>query len=90
MNKSELIDHISDQSGLSKAGANRAINVILGAITNNLKKGNTVSISGFGTFAVRKRSSRLGRNPRSGEPLQITSAKVPIFKSSSALKENLN
>jgi DNA-binding protein HU-beta len=55
-----------------------------------LKKGEPVSIAGFGTFAVRKRSPRMGRNPKTGEPVQINSAKVPIFKSASALKNNLN
>jgi len=90
MNKSELVEHIADQSGLSKAGATRAISVILNSITKSLKKGEPVSIAGFGTFAVKKRSPRMGRNPKTGEPIQISSAKVPIFKSASALKNNLN
>jgi DNA-binding protein HU-beta len=75
---------------LSKAGATRAISVILNSITKSLKKGEPVSIAGFGTFAVRKRSPRMGRNPKTGEPIQISSAKVPIFKSANALKNNLN
>ncbi len=90
MNKSELIEHIADRSALSKAGAARALNSIVEAITQNLKKGDSVAISGFGTFAVRKRSARVGRNPKTGETAMIKPAKVPHFRAGKNLKENLN
>jgi DNA-binding protein HU-beta len=90
VNKSELVEHISDQSGLSKAGAARAVEVILNAITRSLKKGEPVSIVGFGTFAVKKRLPRTRRNPKTGVTVAIDTTKVPVFKSSNVLKETLN
>ncbi len=90
MNKSELIEHIATQSDISKAAATRALESIIGAVKSTLKKGNSVSLVGFGTFAVTKRAARLGRNPRTGASLKIKAAKVPKFRPGKALKDALN
>jgi DNA-binding protein HU-beta len=90
MNKSELVEHIADQSGLSKAGATRAISVILNSITKSLKKGEPVSIAGFGTFAVRKRSPRMGRNPKTGEAIKIAASKTIKFSAGKTFKDIVN
>jgi DNA-binding protein HU-beta len=90
VNKSELIEHIAVQSDISKAAATRALESIIGAVKSTLKKGNPVSLVGFGTFAVTKRAARLGRNPRTGAALKIKAAKVPKFRPGKALKDALN
>lgn len=90
MNKSELIEHIATQSDISKAAATRALESIISAVKSTLKKGNSVSLVGFGTFAVTKRAARLGRNPRTGASLKIKAAKVPKFRPGKALKDALN
>lgn len=90
MNKIELISHIADKTDMSKAAAGRALESVLGAVTSILKKGGTVSLVGFGTFAVVKRAARTGRNPRTGAAIKITAAKVPKFRPGKALKEHLN
>jgi DNA-binding protein HU-beta len=90
VNKSELIEHIATQSDISKAAATRALESIIGAVKSTLKKGNSVSLVGFGTFAVTKRAARIGRNPRTGASLKIKSAKVPKFRPGKALKDALN
>jgi DNA-binding protein HU-beta len=90
VNKSELIEHIATQSDISKAAATRALESIIGAVKSTLKKGNPVSLVGFGTFAVTKRAARLGRNPRTGAALKIKAAKVPKFRPGKALKDALN
>ncbi len=90
MNKAELIDAIADSADLSKASAGRALDAALDTITNSMKKGDTVTLVGFGTFSVRKRAARSGRNPRTGETINIQAAKVPAFKPGKALKDALN
>lgn len=90
MNKTELISHIADHSDISKAAATRALESILDAVKKTLKKGDTVSLVGFGTFAVSKRAARTGRNPRTGESIKIKAAKVPKFRPGQALKDHLN
>lgn len=90
MNKSELIDAIADSAGLTKADAGRAVDAFIGSITKALKKGQTVSLVGFGTFAVRKRAARTGRNPRTGETIKIKASKNPAFKAGKALKDAVN
>jgi len=90
MNKAELIDAIADSSDLSKASAGRALDATLDTITRAMKKGDTVTLVGFGTFSVRKRAARNGRNPRTGETIKIKAAKVPAFKPGKALKDALN
>ena len=90
MNKTELITHIADHSDISKAAATRALESVVDAVTKTLKKGGTVSLVGFGTFAVGKRAARTGRNPRTGAAIKIKAAKVPKFRPGKALKDHLN
>jgi len=87
MNKSELIDAIAAGSGLSKADAGRALEATTGAITKALKKGGTVSLVGFGTFSVKHRAARTGRNPSTGEAIQIKASKNPSFKAGKGFKD---
>ena len=90
MNKAELIDEIADSADLSKAAAGRALDSAIDTITKALKKGDTVTLVGFGTFSVRKRNARTGRNPRTGEEIMIKASKVPGFKAGKALKDAIN
>lgn len=90
MNKGDLIEVISDDAGISKAEAGRAVDAIITAITKALKGGKQVSLVGFGTFGVKKRAARLGRNPRTGEEIQIRASKVPGFRAGKALKDAVN
>lgn len=90
MNKSELIDAIAADSGLSKADAGRALDGFTSAITGALKAGNSVSLVGFGTFSVKHRSARSGRNPRTGETIKIKASNNPSFKAGKALKDAVN
>lgn len=90
MNKAELIDAIADSAELSKASASRALDSAIDSITKALKKGDTVTLVGFGTFSVRKRAARTGRNPRTGETIKIKASKVPGFKAGKALKDAIN
>ena len=90
MNKSELIDAIASNASLSKADAGKALEATISAITNSLKQGQSVTIVGFGTFMVRESKARMGRNPRTGESIQINASKRPSFKAGKALKDNLN
>lgn len=87
MNKAELVEAIASQCDLSKAGAERAVNAIVTTITKSLKKGESVTLVGFGTFTVAKRAARSGRNPRTGAALKIKAAKVARFKAGAALKK---
>ena len=90
MNKTELIEHIASKSDISKAAATRALASIMDAVKKTLKKGDTVTLVGFGTFSVTKRAARTGRNPRTGAALKINAAKVPRFKPGKGLKDALN
>lgn len=90
MTKTELIDAIGNEADVSKAAASRALNATFAAIAESLKEGEPVSLVGFGTFLVRERSARTGRNPQTGESIQIAAAKVPGFKPAKALKDALN
>jgi DNA-binding protein HU-beta len=87
MNKSDLIEHIASQADISKAAATRALDAIVGGVKSALKKSGSVTIVGFGTFAVTKRAARTGRNPRTGAAIKIKAAKVPKFKPGKALKD---
>ena len=87
MNKAELIEAVAANADLSKAAAGRALDAALEAITKALKKKDTVTLVGFGTFSVRKRSARIGRNPKTGEEIKIRASKVPGFKAGKALKD---
>ena len=88
MNKSDLIDAIASSTGSNKAG--RALEAVLDAITSTLKSGEKVTIPGFGTFEVRHRNARMGRNPQTGESIQIKASNTPGFKAGKALKDALN
>ncbi len=90
MNKSDLIDAIASSADLSKAAAGRALDSTIGAITESLRKGEQVSLVGFGTFNVKQRAARTGRNPQTGATIQIKAATVPSFKAGKALKEAVN
>lgn len=90
MNKSELIEAIADSASLSKADAGRALDGLVSAVTKALKKGDKVSLVGFGTFEVRKRPARTGRNPQTGETIKIKASKNPAFKAGKALKDAVN
>jgi len=90
VNKSELIDAIASAADLSKASAGRALDAAIEAITKELKKGGQVSLVGFGTYSVKKRAARTGRNPQTGETIKIKAAKVPSFKAGKALKDAVN
>ena len=90
MNKSELVDAIASSASLSKADAAKALDATISAITGSLRQGQSVTIVGFGTFLVRESKARMGRNPRTGESIQINASKRPSFKAGKALKNNLN
>ena len=90
MNKGELIDAVANSAGLSRADATKAVDGMLAAITGALASGSSVSLVGFGTFSVKARAARMGRNPRTGEPIQIAASNVPGFKAGKALKDAVN
>lgn len=90
MNKSELIEAVASKADLSKADAGRAVDAAFEAVTKALKKNDKVSLVGFGTFEVRKRAARTGRNPKTGETIKIKASKVPGFKAGKALKDAVN
>ncbi|WP_036801403.1 MULTISPECIES: nucleoid-associated protein HU-beta [Photobacterium] len=90
MNKTQLVDKIAENADISKASAGRALDAFIDAVSETLKEGDQVSLVGFGTFSVRERSARTGRNPQTGEEIQIAAAKVPGFKAGKALKDSVN
>lgn len=89
MNKVELIEYIATHTDISKAAAGRSLESFIEAVKKSLKKGQNVTLVGFGTFSVSKRAARTGRNPRTGAPLKIKAAKVPKFKAGKGLKDAL-
>lgn len=90
MNKSQLIDKIADGADISKAAAGRALDAFIDAVGEALKEGDQVALVGFGTFAVRERVARSGRNPQTGATIEIAAGKVPAFKAGKALKDAVN
>lgn len=90
MNKSELIDTIAASADISKAAAGRALDAMTESVTTALKGGDQVTLIGFGTFSVKDRAARTGRNPQTGAEIQIKAAKVPSFKAGKALKDAVN
>ena len=90
MNKSELIDAIAQGSDLSKADSKRALDATIAAITTALSNGDSVALTGFGSFLVRDRAARTGRNPKTGEEIQIKASKNPAFKAGKSLKDAVN
>ena len=87
MNKTELIAAVAEKTDLSKKDADAAVSAVLGAITDALKAGDKVQLVGFGTFEVRNRAAKQGRNPRTGETMTVPASKVPAFKAGKALKD---
>ena len=87
MNKETMIEKIAEDAGINKAQANKALQSMLDSITNTLKEGDKVTITGFGTFAVSERKAREGRNPQTGETIQIPGGNVPRFKAGKNLKD---
>jgi DNA-binding protein HU-beta len=90
MNKSELIDAIAEASELTKADAGRALDGFLTSVTGALSNGDSVALVGFGTFTVKDRAERKGRNPQTGEEITIKAAKIPSFKAGKSLKDAVN
>jgi len=90
MNKAEFVAAVADAAELSKADAGGAVDAVIAVIKKALKKGDAVTLVGFGTFEVRKRAARTGRNPRTGDTLKIKASKVPAFKAGKALKDAVN
>ena len=90
MNKSQLIDAIAGSADISKAAAGRALDALTDSVTAALKEGDQVALVGFGTFSVRERAARSGRNPQTGATIQIAAANIPAFKAGKALKDAVN
>ncbi|WP_220721151.1 nucleoid-associated protein HU-beta [Agarivorans litoreus] len=90
MNKAQLVDKIAEGADISKAAAGRALDSFIDAISETLKEGDNVALVGFGTFQVKERSARTGRNPQTGAEIQIAAANVPSFKAGKALKDAVN
>jgi DNA-binding protein HU-beta len=90
MNKAELIEAVAEAADLNKAAATRAVDAMLTGIADALKKGEQVALVGFGTFEVRERAARAGRNPQTGETINIKASKAPAFKAGKALKDAVN
>ncbi len=87
MTKEEMVNKIATDAGISKRQANDALNSFFGNVTNNLKKGKKVSFVGFGTFSVSKRKARVGRNPQTGDKINIPASKVPHFRAGKSLRD---
>ncbi len=87
MTKTEMIDAVANSASLTKDEAGRAVNAVLDTITSTLKSGDQVTIVGFGSFSVKERAARQGRNPQTGETIQIKASKLPAFKAGKALKD---
>jgi DNA-binding protein HU-beta len=90
MNKAQLVEKIAADAEISKAAASRALDAFTGAVTDTLKEGNSVALVGFGTFSVKARAARTGRNPQTGEEIKIAAANIPTFKAGKGLKDSVN
>ena len=90
MNKTDLIEAVAESADLSKADASRAVDAVIGSVTKALKQGDSVTVVGFGTFQVRERAARTGRNPKTGDTINIAASKNPAFKAGKALKDAVN
>lgn len=90
MNKTELVEKVAEDADISKAAAARAVDAVIDAVMSTLKNGEQVQVAGFGSFLVRDRAARTGRNPATGATINIPAAKVPAFKAGKALKDAVN
>lgn len=89
MNKSELVAAIAEKAGLAKKDAEKALAAFIDTASAELKKGGKIQLVGFGTFDVRKRAARMGKNPRTGAQIKIAASKIPVFKAGKALKDSI-
>jgi len=90
LNKAELIGSVAEKAGMPKKDAEKAVNAVFASIEEALAKGDKVQLVGFGTFEVRERAARTGRNPQTGEEIQIAATRVPAFRAGKALKDSVN
>ena len=90
MNKGEFVGAVADAAEMTKADAERAVEAVFKVVKKALKSGDSISLVGFGTFSVRKRAARTGRNPRTGDAIKIKASKVPAFKAGKGLKDAIN
>lgn len=90
MNKADLIEAMAESADISKAAAGRALDGMVDAVTKAMKEGDTLSLVGFGTFSVKERAAREGRNPQTGETIKIKASRIPSFKAGKALKDAIN
>jgi len=90
MNKADLVNSVAYKTGLSKADAGRAVDATVEAVEDALRGGDSVSLIGFGTFSVKHRAARIGRNPQTGQNIQIKASNVPSFKAGKSLKDAVN
>ncbi len=90
MTKTELVSEVAERTGLTKVDAERAVKALVDTVTDCLKKGDSLTIVGFGTFSVSQRAARTGKNPRTGEKLEIAAATTPKFKPGKSLKDAVN
>ncbi len=90
MNKNDLVAHVADSAGLSKGDATKAVDAVFDGITETLRRGDEVRLVGFGTFSVADRAASEGRNPRTGEKIDIPASRQPKFKAGKGLKDSLN
>lgn len=90
MNKTDLVDHVANEAGLSKSDASNAVDAMFGGIVSSLKKGDSATFVGFGTFSVVHREAREGRNPRTGGTIQIAASNQPKFKAGKSFKDAVN
>jgi DNA-binding protein HU-beta len=90
MNKGEFVSAVADAAEMTKADAERAVEALFKVVKKALKSGDSISLVGFGTFSVRKRAARTGRNPRTGDTIKIKASKVPAFKAGKGLKDAIN
>ncbi len=89
MTKTDLIAAVADKAGMTKVDAGKALDAMVDAITGALKRGDKVTFTGFGTFEVRSRAARMGRNPQTGAPMHINASKTPAFKAGKGLKDSV-
>ncbi len=90
MNKGELVEAIAGETDMTKSGAEAVLNAFVSSVTGALKKGEKVTLTGFGTFSISNRAARMGRNPQTGEAIQVKASKVPKFKAGASLKQAVN
>ena len=90
MNKQELVANVAEQASLTKKDAEKAVNAVFETIKSALSEGDRIQLIGFGTFEVKDRKARKGRNPQSGEEIEIAASKMPVFKAGKALKDAVN